>query len=123
MARGPTPKLSWACSGRSSTLAALVVATAKRCAPNESLSCLVRALQAVEFDVAAAYFDVLLAGASRQVQEQAVRRAEAILEDTKARRKGGVGLREDVLRAEVQVSESREELVLRGRESSTRWHG
>ena len=41
-----------------------------------------------------------------------IRRAEAILEDTLARRKGGVALREDVLRAQVQISESREALVL-----------
>jgi outer membrane protein TolC len=71
-----------------------------------------RARQTVEFDVAAAYLDVLLARASRRVQDDAVRRAEAILEDTSARRKGGVALREDVLRAEVQLSESREALVL-----------
>jgi outer membrane protein TolC len=73
---------------------------------------MVRADQTVEFDVAAAYLDVLLARASRRVQEDAVRRAQAILEDTVARRKGGVALKEDVLRAEVQLSESREALVL-----------
>jgi outer membrane protein TolC len=73
---------------------------------------LARAGQTVEFDVAAAYLDVLLARASRRVQEDAVRRAQATLDDTVARRKGGVALREDVLRAEVQLSESREALVL-----------
>jgi outer membrane protein TolC len=73
---------------------------------------LARAGQTVEFDVAAAYLDVLLARASRRVQEDAVRRARAILEDTVERRKGGVALREDVLRAEVQLSESREALVV-----------
>jgi outer membrane protein TolC len=46
------------------------------------------------------------------VQEDAVRRARAILDDTAARREGGVALKEDVLRAEVQLSESREALVL-----------
>jgi outer membrane protein TolC len=71
-----------------------------------------RAAQAVEFDVAAAYLDVLLARAARRVQEDAVRRAQAFLEDTEARRKGGVALKEDVLRAQVQLSESREALVL-----------
>src|SRR5262249_13543234 len=70
------------------------------------------AKQTVEFDVAAAYLDVLLARASRRVQQDAVRRAEATLEDTAARRQGGVALREDVLRAQVQLSESREALVL-----------
>jgi outer membrane protein len=73
---------------------------------------LARAEQTVAFDVATAYLDVLLARASRRVQEDAVRRAEAILEDTVARRKGGVALKEDVLRAEVQLSESREALIL-----------
>jgi len=73
---------------------------------------LVRGKQTLEFDVAAAYLDVLLARASRRVQEDAVRRAEATLEDTVARRKGGIALREDVLRAQVQLSESREALVL-----------
>jgi outer membrane protein len=73
---------------------------------------LVRADQTVEFDVAAAYMDVLLARASRRVQQDAVRRAEAILSDTVARRKGGVALKEDVLRGEVLLSESREALVL-----------
>jgi outer membrane protein TolC len=73
---------------------------------------LARAAQTVEFDVAAAYLDVLLARASRRVQEDAVRRARATLDDTVARRKGGVALKEDVLRAEVQLSESREALIL-----------
>jgi outer membrane protein TolC len=73
---------------------------------------LARAGQTVEFDVAATYLDVLLARASRRVQDDAVRRARATLDDTKARREGGVALREDVLRAEVQLSESREALVL-----------
>ena len=73
---------------------------------------LVRADQTVEFDVAADYLDVLLARASRRVQEDAVRRAEATLDDTVARHKGGVALREDVLRAQVQLSESRDALVL-----------
>jgi outer membrane protein TolC len=73
---------------------------------------LARAGQAVEFDVAAAYLDVLLARASRKVQEDAVRRARAILDDAVARRQAGVALKEDVLRAEVQLSESSEALVL-----------
>jgi outer membrane protein len=71
-----------------------------------------RAGQAVEFDVAAGYLEVLLSRASRRVQEDAVRRARAFLDDAEARRKGGVALKEDVLRADVQLSESRETLVL-----------
>jgi outer membrane protein TolC len=73
---------------------------------------LARANQTVAFDVTAAYVDVLLARAARRVQDDAVRRAQAILDDTVARRLGGVALREDVLRAEVQLSESREALVV-----------
>ncbi len=72
---------------------------------------LVRANQTVEFDVANAYLDVLLTRASRRVQEEAVRRAEAVLDDTVARRAQGVALKDDVLRAEVQLSESRGALV------------
>ena len=72
----------------------------------------VRADQTVAFDVATAYLDVLLARASRRVQEDAIRRAEAILGDVRFRLEGGVVEREDVLRAEVQLSESREALVL-----------
>jgi outer membrane protein TolC len=73
---------------------------------------LTRANQTVEFDVAAAYLDVLLARASRRVQEDAVRRGQAILDDTVVRRKAGVALKEDVLRAEVQLYESRQALVV-----------
>lgn len=73
---------------------------------------LVRADQTVEFDVATAYLEVLLASAFRRVQVDAVRRAEAILGDTVARSAGGVALREDVLRAQVQLSESQEALVV-----------
>jgi outer membrane protein TolC len=72
---------------------------------------LVRARQTVEFDVSASYLDVLLANASRRVEADAVRRAEAILHDTSARRQSGDALREDVLRAEVQLSEGRENLI------------
>jgi outer membrane protein TolC len=71
-----------------------------------------RANQAVQFDVAAAYLSLLLARASRRVQEDAVRRAQAVLDDTAARRRAGVLLKQDVLRAEVQLSENREALVL-----------
>ncbi len=72
---------------------------------------LVRANETVEFDVANAYLDVLLARASRRVQEDAVRRAEAVLEDTVARRQQGVALKDDVLRSQVQLAESRGALV------------
>lgn len=73
---------------------------------------LIRARQTTAFDVTSAYMDVLLARASRRVQDDAVRSAEAILSDAAARREAGVVLREDVLRAEVQLSECREARVL-----------
>ncbi|MFO0808382.1 MAG: TolC family protein [Gemmataceae bacterium] len=71
-----------------------------------------RARQTVGFDVATAYVRVLLAQATALEQEQTVRRAESILKDTQARREGGVADRDDVLRAEVQLAEFREALVL-----------
>jgi len=73
---------------------------------------LLRADQTVEFDVATSYMDVLLSRALHRVQVDAVRRAEATLDDTVARSTGGVALREDVLRAQVQLSESREALIV-----------
>jgi outer membrane protein TolC len=53
----------------------------------------------------------LLARATRRVQEEAVRRAEAVLQDTVARRRQGVAVKDDVLRSDVQLSESRDALV------------
>lgn len=70
-----------------------------------------RAKQTIAFDVAAAYLRVLHGGAARLVQEQAIVRAESVLKDTVARRRGGVADRDDVLRAEVQLSETREALA------------
>jgi outer membrane protein TolC len=70
-----------------------------------------RAEQTLAFDVVAAYMDVLLARASRRVQEEAIRQAEAILGDSRNRLQAGEVQRDAVLRAEVQVSESREALV------------
>ena len=72
---------------------------------------LVRADQTVQFDVTAAYLNILLARASRLVQEDAIRQAEATLKDARARLKGGVADPNDVLRAEVQLSESQEAFV------------
>jgi outer membrane protein len=71
-----------------------------------------RARQTVAFDVTTAYVRVLLAQATAVEQAQAVRRAESILKDSRARREGGVADRDDVLRAEVQLAEIRETLVL-----------
>jgi outer membrane protein TolC len=73
---------------------------------------LVRAKQTVAFDVATAYVSVLLAQATRVEYQQTVLRAESILRDTQARREAGTADRDDVLRAEVQLAEVRENLVL-----------
>jgi outer membrane protein TolC len=70
-----------------------------------------RARQTVAFEVARAYFQSLFARATVRVREQALRQAEAILADTKARRAAGVADPEAVLRADVEVSQAREELV------------
>jgi outer membrane protein len=71
----------------------------------------VRAKETVAYDVAAAYFQVLETAALRRIAVETVRRARAVLEDVKARREGGVALRDDVLRGEVQLSGSRDSLV------------
>jgi outer membrane protein len=70
-----------------------------------------RAHETVTYDVATAYFDALEAAAIRKIAVEAIRRAEAVLEDVRARAKGGVALRDDILRGEVQLSESRDALV------------
>ena len=70
-----------------------------------------RADQTVQFDVAVAYLDILVARASLLVQEDAIRQAEATLKDARSRFAGGVADPDDVLRAEVQLSESRDAFV------------
>jgi len=71
----------------------------------------VRAAQTVQFDVTAAYLHILLARASLRVQEDAIRQAEATLKDARARFEAGVADPDDVLRAEVHLSESRDAFV------------
>ena len=71
----------------------------------------VRAKETVAYDVATAYLQALAAAALRRIAVETVRRAEAVLEDVRARREGGIALRDDVLRGEVQLSESRDALV------------
>src|SRR6266478_9128351 len=72
---------------------------------------LARAQQTVRFEVTAAYLNILLARSSLVVQEEAIRQAEAILKDARAHLVGGVADPNDVLRAEVQLSESRDAFV------------
>jgi outer membrane protein TolC len=70
-----------------------------------------RAKETVGYDVAAAYLQALEAAAFRRIAVETVRRAEAVLQDVRARRESGIALRDDVLRGEVQLSESRDALV------------
>jgi outer membrane protein TolC len=69
-----------------------------------------RAEQTVGFDVATAYLQVQRASAFRLIQEEAIRRIEATLRDTRARRAAGVAEKDDVLRAEVQLAAAQEDL-------------
>ncbi len=71
-----------------------------------------RAEETVGFDVATAYLDALRAAAVRLIQEEAIRRDEATLRDTRSRRAAGVAERDDVLRAEVQLAATSEDLDL-----------
>lgn len=70
-----------------------------------------RARQTVAFTVAAAYFAVLDARSNRTTAEEAVRRAESHLRDARNFLKKGTVVRNDVLRAEVQVAEMQLALV------------
>jgi outer membrane protein TolC len=62
-------------------------------------------------EVTLTYLLALEAQAVGKIAQESTRRAEAILEDAKGRVAGGVALKEDVLRAEVQLSEARETAV------------
>jgi outer membrane protein len=72
---------------------------------------LTRASQTTEFDVTNAYLAVLAARAGRLVQEQSERTSSAVLDDTRHIREGGAADLDDVLRGEVQLSETREAVV------------
>ena len=69
-----------------------------------------RAHQTVATEVAVAYFQLLRAQALRRIAEEAVRRADDDLEVSKKLAKGGVIEREKVLRAEVQVAQTKRAL-------------
>jgi outer membrane protein len=69
-----------------------------------------RVRQTVGFEVASAYLTAQRAGATRRIQDEAIRRAEATLHDTRARRAAGVAEKDDVLRAEVQLAAAQEDL-------------
>ncbi|MFN4259047.1 MAG: TolC family protein [Gemmataceae bacterium] len=69
-----------------------------------------RARETVGFDVAIAYLQALRAGATRRIQEEAIRQAEATLRDTRSRFAAGTVDRDDVLRAEVFLAAAEEDL-------------
>jgi outer membrane protein TolC len=71
-----------------------------------------RAQETVALEVASAYLEALLADSNLQAREEAVVQALAVLADSRARREGGVVTRDAVLRAEVQLSEAREGVLL-----------
>lgn len=70
-----------------------------------------RSRQTAAYNVTTAYFDVLRARALHRVADEAVRRAETVLRDARNFLKRGVAVRNDVLRAEVLLAESRVQLV------------
>ena len=70
-----------------------------------------RAGQTVAFDTTVAYLAVLRDQSIRKIAEEALRRAEVVLHDARNFQKRGTGIRNDVLRAEVLVSESRLNVV------------
>lgn len=72
---------------------------------------LVRSQQTVAFEVAEAYFETLAAEAAIDVANEAVRRAESVLRDTKNYLNRGTAIRNDVLRADVFVKEMQLERV------------
>jgi len=69
-----------------------------------------RAYQTVATEVAVAYYQLLRAQALRRIAEEAVRRADDDLGVSKKLAKGGVIEREKVLRAEVQVAQTKRAL-------------
>jgi outer membrane protein TolC len=79
-------------------------------ARSEELS-MVRRQQTVAYEVTQCYFRLLAAQSNLRVQDEALRQAESILADSQARFVGGVVQRETVLRAEVEVSRVRQDLI------------
>ncbi|MFP3982981.1 MAG: TolC family protein [Desulfurivibrionaceae bacterium] len=70
----------------------------------------VRRVQEILFQVSTRYYEVLLGREAIEIAETALERAEKQLQQARARFNAGILTRTDVLRAEVQVSRSREEL-------------
>lgn len=71
---------------------------------------LFRNKQEVLFEVARIYFDILLAQKNVKIQQNALRRARTQLERARARAEVGKTTKSAVLRAQVEVSDAREQL-------------
>jgi outer membrane protein TolC len=78
-----------------------------------------RLSQTIILEVQTAYLQVLLTSALRIAREEAIRAAEATLKDATVRRAAGNADKDDVLRAEVRVAETREDLVIAREEEFT----
>ncbi len=70
--------------------------------------------QTIGYSVATAYLQALRARAARLIQEEASRRAQAILRDTRSRRAAGVVEKDAVLRAQVQLAAAAEDVDIAG---------
>jgi outer membrane protein len=68
-------------------------------------------LQRTIYEVASAYFDTLLAQQLYKVNESAVKSAQAQLDDVLAKRRQGMASEFDILRAQVDVSNFRAEMI------------
>ncbi|MFO7957136.1 MAG: TolC family protein [Candidatus Brocadiia bacterium] len=79
-----------------------------RYASDESIR---QAIQDVVQQVVSAYYDHRLAERLYEVQEEALRFAEANLKDVKAKLEQGLAIRYDVLRAELEVATVRADLI------------
>jgi outer membrane protein TolC len=71
----------------------------------------IRASQTVAYEVTAAYYRVLQARATRRVAEEAVRRAEAILDIARKSLQAGLFERDQVLRAQVELAHEQRAVV------------
>lgn len=67
--------------------------------------------QQLRLDVSNAYYNLQEADEAVRIQESAVRNAEASLRDTQALERAGLGTRFDVLRAQVQLANARQDLT------------
>lgn len=67
--------------------------------------------QQIRLDVSGAYYNLQEADEAVRIQAAAVRNAEASLRDTQALERAGLGTRFDVLRAQVQLANARQDLT------------